>query len=576
MKKFLILFLFVMAVASLTAQSASFLNDASYGLLRNKKDAAFSVSEAVVGPVFSSLDMCYLFAGLTNWYDRDTEGTNTDDFTLGLFKPAETPWSLYFAFGNNVTASALTNGVTGIPTTANVVVGTDTHTWVTGYTANDYFFHETQNLNLHVMYLTRKGELNLGVYGAVTFQNNVSAVAINTWMGNNNAQTVVTNYNTAAAGAVPAAAVDYTQTTTDKDPDSALSVSIRAPFYKAMGDKKLTSDTGISVTINDQSTSTTVEYSSPVNTAGYAQAGVPGETSTTDVRLDIGVDTITTISLPPIWDNHPDNRLDLSLDGELTVFMPLEQVDRTLNYDIDFAAAGAAQTITAYNTDTTITTTRGMHMDWSLLPSISHYFYYQLAAELMFAFAPSVRLGAGMVTPGTGYAKQEVTLDKVDVDANGTYDAADTQQTTTIVYSGNNDDNNHFDVIAGLTLPSSLRFGIGKLPFEVVLGNELDVEYTLAFYNNSYSTTVTTVEDADGTGAVTATATTTTYSPADKTNSRIVSDWAFANDFHLTLLFGLPADIELSVDLNMQNLLSFDNLRAELIIPLPYTPKASE
>ncbi len=558
--------LLIIPIVLLSGQTPSFMGTFSESLYRSELDAAFNVSEAAAGPVFSELKKFYIFAGLTNWFDLTTESASTTTpVSVGLFLPGSLPISLYASFSNATADSADENGPTSTTLgSVTVTSGTTTtnYTWVSAMTERQYAALETMDLASQLILLTRLSALNIGLHLQAAYENNVSA---GSWTFNNMTETETHNYNTAGAGVVPVPALDYTVTTVRTAPDSLLTLDLAIPFSFPLGPVTLYNRTNIRWARRDQSSSTRETFSSPVYTP-FAHAAVVADDTTINVLNSYVIDSVSTLSLKPLWGTHADNHLDIGLDAGVGIYVPDNGTNVGLVYDINFSAPGAAQQITAYDSDTTDEYTRTGHLDWRAIPNIQHFFYFEPAKNIFFALAPRLDLGVQFVSPKTGYTVRRRETVRDDVDSNGQYTAADTIVTTTTEYLNNGDDTSHFDMIAGCTLPVSFRFTLKDLPFEIVMANETSLKCTMSMYDNATNSTVTTTENADGTGAVTDTDIITGYSTVSYT--KFLTDWAFQNNFSFGLNFLLPAGISLAVDLNFQNLLEFENLKAELIIPL--------
>lgn len=548
----------------------SLLNDVSFGLFENPIDAAFSVVDVGISPHFSTLGRDFFFTGLTNIPGDAATSSNTEPLSLGYYHKAPMPWSLGTDIWFSTVRSSLMNGTT--TTTATKPVGTTNNTWIATSTDNQYDCLASWNQSVGGQFLIGLGFMNIGLSGTWEYQTNVSGAAINTWAADNRVETYTVFYDQAAPGVAPDPATNYTRTTTYVAPDTQSLIAVQVPFFMKLGSLGLAAEALIAAGNRDASSSRTTAYTAPA-AAGAGTFNNVVLRDSIDDRTGLFLAALdASLYLPPLFAGHPQNHLVVGVYGSVLLNNPKPYVETYREQDYSYAGGGAALQPGWDGSDpedTVTTDTRKGNAGGSITLSAQHFFYFDLAESLRLGFAPRVSAGP-TITPNSSYSvTQQVAVTKDDGDNNGVFtDAADTITTTTTTYWGNNS-LTVADIAFQASLPAALRFRPAGWPFGVTLGNQVNVSATVRYVWNYTQSTRVVVEVASGDDPATVdTTTTTTEVPGNKTTSTTMS-WNFDDDFKLGLTVYLPADITLDVILNASNLLEFDNLSVQAVIPLP-------
>lgn len=94
-KVFLFLMVIALSVFTLSAQSTSIEGSTTYGLFNNALDAAATIDESATDLDFSTLGKDYLFAGIAGNPQWIPNSGSAGNFSLGYYKAAEKPWSVF-------------------------------------------------------------------------------------------------------------------------------------------------------------------------------------------------------------------------------------------------------------------------------------------------------------------------------------------------------------------------------------------------------------------------------------------------------------------------------------------------
>jgi hypothetical protein len=538
----------------------------TFGLYRNATDAAFDVNDSASPPTFRSLQQSYLFGGLTNPFYATTWASFSGPFFVGYHSAGKTPWSALGLASVDATTSTLSDGIT--PTYTNKVVGTTTYPWTSQTVDNQYNCLQDLDLNLTGGYLMALGPMNIGLGGTFVWQTNVGNAAINTFVGNNRTSTTTVYYDTAGAGAAPDPAENYTLTSVYSAPDSLLTIAPAVPFYIKLGNIGLAALLGVTVESSDQSTSVTNVYTAPQTGGAGTFFNVTNENSTTNQTGSFGISLDTIVTLPPLFGKHPDDRLELGLQATADLNTAQDSVDTLLVQDWDYTGvSGGTITPGAWVTHTVTTDTRNGLMGGSAYLSAREYMYFQPVEAVQFGLSPMLELGAGYAPPAPYYTARSVDVVSVDGDGDGAFtNALDTITTTTTEYFNNNDGGT-LTIGGTFYLPVAVKLRPEKWPFGVTFGNLAIAGINLNVVSDTNNTSSVATTQVDGTGATVSS--TTTESGTGYKTTRLTTNWNFGYMYFMVLNVFLPAGITMDVILNGANLLEFESLAVQLIIPMP-------
>jgi hypothetical protein len=320
-------------------------------------------------------------------------------------------------------------------------------------------------------------------------------------------------------------------------------------YFKVLG---IGVETTLTAGINnrDQSSSTEESFTAPQQAGAGSFNNVVVENSTTDKTGNISINCDTIATFGPLLGKHKDNRLELGLNGGVTLNNADTREDVLIIQDFDFGGSGGA--LTPVNntgiTDTTTTTKRAGTTGFDVNVSGQHFFYWDIVEPVIFGMAPMAQLGITYTPSFNTYNSEQEQVVKNDNDADGDYnDAADTIVTTTTEFN-NNDDGGNRDYTIGATLPAALRFRPSGSFFGITIGNEIGVDFTVRSVKDKTDTTEVTVETTDGTGAPISTIVTTEAESFTQKSTTTV--WQFSSDFELALNFFLGQHSTIDVVVN--------------------------
>jgi hypothetical protein len=212
----------------------------------------------------------------------------------------------------------------------------------------------------------------------------------------------------------------------------------------------------------------------------------------------------------------------------------------------------------------------------------SHSFYYELADSVTFGLIPAFEVGF-QSDPLYPYLEQTVTVNKVDgglaAEDDGEFNSAnDSVDTTTTTYT-----NWTYDALSdtgqaqettntlstAIRLPVSVMVKPEGLVFGLTVGAEPEVTYDYVSTTVAPTTSTVIDETADGTGADVPPADTTTDNPTTVGYTSVTHDWGVRVDHLFGLNFEFAGGVKADVRLNFSDFVDFDEITAQVIVPLP-------
>ena len=589
MKKILILILLVFFVmlAGLSAQSqisfpvTSLQSGVSFGLFPNVMDASFNLISFGDMDNFRTLNNNYLFVGLSNFWDLTTTSVSSaKPAQAGFYHKGPMPWSVLGAAYATTTNSGFNNGISS-STTATKVTGTapdlTNNVWVTQTINDQYVWLDAASYDVGSQFLIQMGGISTGLVIQYYYKQDYSGAGAATWAANNRTETETNYYDTAIATAAPNPAVDYTVTRTWSSPDTYTEIIGAVPLFLEFDSVQLSTVTSVDFVMYDGTTFSTYSGGVGPTTEIYSDPVGPGPAGGIYTNTEANSDVVkyksviigsgSTVVLPALFKGNKNNRLEVSLGGNVGFFMHDPEVDTYITQTYNYPGGGADPTASTRSVQTKTTNYAGMTY-YKVMAKVRHYLYFDFGPAV-FGVSPIIDASVEN-NPYLGYTPfyktSSTEVVRVDGDNDGAFtSAADTITTTTTTYN-NYDDGIPFELRVTVMAPASLKFHQEKWPFGVTLGADVGVTYTIDFTTDVTDRTSTVHHQEDGTGTVldnTTTTAATGYTVTDVTQS-----WIFTNWFKLGLNFFLPNDITIDVILNSSNLLQFDALTAQVNIPL--------
>lgn len=476
----------------------------------------------------------------------------------------------------------VSNGITA--TTANKDIGATlpditTFDWADTRTETQYTWLQDSDLDLGAQVLLGLGGLSVGLIAEyVQDQRFLNAAgSVDLWVAANKIETFTQNYDTAIATAEPAATLDYTETSSWSAPDSFSEIGIGIPLAVQFGSEALAATVSASFANYDGSGPSSFAPALP-NTRVYTDPADAATTltsieanTTTSTTSSTSIDLDATVNLPGLVGSHQDNRLTVGVSGGIDLYNGTSSEVYT-SQERTYAGAGAAATVGVRDNDTIAETLMGKSPLAARL-SVQHFWYFDVG-PVTFSFAPMLaaemdsRTGISIAGGNALYPTTQVTIDRVDGDTDGAFTSAtvDTVATTTVTYA-NNDDGDPTDYILTFDLPSAVKVQPENWPFGMTFGGNLAVSLPSTEVKDVQDRTTTEINTVDGAG--TSLGIDTTNAAEGYETSSVTKAWSFINDFQFGINIPLPLDAVLDIVLNFSNLLSFDNLTAQIVMPLP-------
>jgi len=295
-KVFLFLMVIALSVFTLSAQSTSIEGSTTYGLFNNALDAAATIDESATDLDFSKLGKDYLFAGIAGNPQWIPNRGSAGNFSLGYYKAAEKPWSIFTSFSMEGT------GAQGPDVVDN---GVDTVT--------KYNYRLFNKLNPNATFLMNFGGFSTGLGLGVYLED----------------KDLPNNYKMTNSA---------TNTTTEmKDKEFTTNASLFVPFY--MEKEKLShyAKLNVGLTIVDKSSSNYV--------ATNGTATVDNETK--DIKTTISPSVLYKLSMPTekLGTFYGSGRINLSMVSssyEMADKILDSQSSNKISYTPGFGASLAA------------------------------------------------------------------------------------------------------------------------------------------------------------------------------------------------------------------------------------------
>lgn len=561
----LALFAALMGLASGFAQNASLEQAVTNGIFQNEIDAALSVYDLSYGPSFRSLTKNYLFGGVDNPYVLPNVGS-TNTFSLGYHQSGASPWSASLV-------SQLTGTPTGTPSStvtptfgAPVTVGTTTYPWKSGETTVTYDALAWKSMSFAVSGLAEFKAMNLLAGFNLSYANN-DARNLNVAAELSSKTVATTNVNTGGAG-VPAEALALTATTTFKNVNNSSTLALSSPLLFKLGSLPVYANVSLGYSPEEVSTSTVVENAVTSQFTGTATDSTV-KSQYSSAKLPLGVSGQTALGTLVAG----NARNVFIVGGSFSTAAVFGEYKTTNTSQFKTVTAGAVANGTASDDQTTGTVAGCIPL--TLGAVAAQYLYFELDPAMILGLSPMVSISEALSSPSNLQLTQTDRVQKVDNNANGSYaDAGDQTITTTTKYA-----NEYISSAGALTagatstntlgltvrVPMALKVKPQGWPFSFTLATQGTL--SASWVSNNASKDLQTVTVVTATVGGTTTTSTTNSQPVTTVSSGQMA-YTASESHNLMISFLLPADAHMDVSLNGSNLLAFESLRVQAVIPL--------
>jgi hypothetical protein len=575
----LILCLFMLVFKSISAED-SIASDTSFGLFPDIIDAVFSVQEHPSFPSFSKLTSNYLLTGIMNLDElKVTDSSVTLPFRAGYFRAGKNPWMVSLTgFVQTYSSDNAVNGIsdqTYQSVTGTETDGTSDYSWVSSECQNTYDYTTAFNVNGTVTFLKNfMPNLNAGASLTLNFARGDSD-DVDTWV-KDNMTTVERHYYDAAAGSPPPEqTLDYETTTTVWDPQKQGSVKLSLPvYYKTGGWGSYLNINGY-YTGDKNDSGKTVYTSQPAGLGGDEISYDDIDSSVSDYVCSAGGGFSYTASLAPIiWTNEADE----TLISASFLYISNSADDYVSNSVTTAGTARSVSTSTAKEETSSVSVKTVSERD---IPDtlqtgvgFGQTFYFSLAKDTCFAFKPDISFqyskGPDTDEDGIETLEENVWTRKTTKTTIEQTSGSASSYTRTVVTTEDLNDETEADqtITVSFAIPTALKVRPDGCPFMLIFSSSAGVEFAYTFGKDQTSREKVTAETYTEDGTLSGKS---VKYPSDYTDSSSWSktSWTFLtkNSFSLGLQF--PAGINLDVVLNLNNLLDFDNLTIQTVVPLP-------
>jgi len=558
----------LLALTGALAQNHSLERGQTFGLFSNEIDAALFLSlQNGSGPTFTDLKKNYVFGSVENSQQVTNDGYSSSAL-FGYYQAGSDPWSMYVA-----------PSFTGAPTIQNVtyastaaapkVVGTTTYNYNNADSTITYGPVPWKTLTLSAQYLLSLKSLGLVTGLDFSFYTTDSRT-LGTATNLSFKQVDKTYGDTAIATDAPVI-VERSATTTDQ-------LAIYGETNMAFSIPALLKIANLPVYANLTLTGKGFENSSSVKKAStygttFTGAGIQNADTLSAISY-LGLDFAFNAKVA-LGTLIPGNAKNTFIVGGGFAVEPgiASGSSSTMTQNTTITAGvvannARAESKASYVVDKTI--------PFSLSANAAQTIYMEIDPAITLSFMPSAAFSFAL-QPGNAFKVKEATVvTNVDANANGLFtDAGDSTQTVTTTFqnamfnyttraiaTGYSDGNS---ISSSITLPVSVKikpkdwFVSFALSTNTTLGlNWLNATNYSAGASSSTSTTVV--------GGATTTSTTTAAPIAVSTTGSVSYITGFSHTLLLTM--PLPADSHIDISLNGSNLLDFESIVVQAIIPL--------
>lgn len=563
----------------------SLQNGLTAGTMFTEIDQSFQANAG-----FGSYGDSFLFAGLGNpLHDITAHGSlpapttpptapNAQQPRFGYYMAGSFPLSLYGSASftrlkNRTIASAYTTP-TYLPGYVDVVTDTTTtrYKYITesaSHTPTGTIYLNSYTADLQA--LARLGPAVVGLYLNLAANNNAADVAA----ANGYFDNVVTtyNYNSAAAGAAPVAAVDYSKTLSTTNVNSAalpdtftpgnpyprgmysLSDTIRfaIPFAMKTGDLEHRANVDTSLEFIDQSAaysaSQTAHASSIGADANDHTISITSKTSNVDVSLNYNL-YLPAGRADDVWVARA--KFDIGINSKEYSF---DELVRPYSY----TTPTVKQALAIGGVHEVMSESYKSGLDLGGTLSGARVFTFKPAGALTFKLIPSLGFtlskneGAAYSTGGSYYQQ--------GLNATGAYDATTYNLVTTSVTGT---PGNTTTITGSVSLPMGAMVRPDGWKFGILMGAAPSLALSSATTTTASFTTTQTTRTYTGDTVSATTITTTTDAPAKQTSTFSPT---FTENHYIGITIPFDGGVRFDARIN-GNLLSFESFTIQALIPL--------